>query len=109
MPPTYDDLPAARVGGPAWFQVLDRFGFPTLVALIVLGMLAIYARWAREDLATERRTFLEAIDSNTKAVDKVAEGMKKVEDGLEKNRREAEEQSHEMRLLRQALTDRKPR
>lgn len=109
MPPTYDDLPAVSKGGPAWFQVLDRFGFPTLVALIVLGMLAIYARWTREDVATERKAFLEAIGKNTAAVGDVVDVMKRVEDGMEKTRREAEVQSLEMRLLRQTLTDRKPR
>ena len=50
------------VPDPLWFRLLERFGFPTLVAAALAWGLVAYNKQVREDAAAQRTNWGEQID-----------------------------------------------
>jgi hypothetical protein len=54
---------------PLWFRVLERFGLPTLFALLAMGTIFWQIKANREDRREDQKAFLDALQKNTAALD----------------------------------------
>jgi hypothetical protein len=61
---------------PTWFRVLERFGFPTLVALGLAWGFVGYNKQVREDAAKARVEFREVVDRLIKSQDEDRKEMR---------------------------------
>lgn len=80
---------------PTWFRLLERFGFPTLVALGLAWAFVGYNRQVREDQAQSRREFADAVEKLTRAA---ADDRKEVRDHLQKQTSVLEQIKDQLRV-----------
>lgn len=61
---------------PLWYRVLDRFGFPTLVGVTLLGALMWILKVDREDRLAERAAMYKVMDTHASALKELTEAGK---------------------------------
>lgn len=80
---------------PMWYRVLDRFGLPTLFALVVLSMLWQMWGQVREDWTAQREAMVGAMQQQTQAIKELVNEVR--QNTLQDHERRAIDRAREAR------------